>query len=233
MQCTSRSAPPLILVVGDEYEMNKQEERYLLDRVWYRTADKEDDWSRVSKSPHIFLTNAPLTFGHSQLIIPTDAERESLSESILFQKAASLIVEVLNVFKRVFEGDEALHLNQSFQKLAENTYSYGTYIKTLVLRTSATEAPNTELKVHLVPYFQSNQVECHKRFHRLHSASPDREGGLIGWLGERETQVDKWLVDGFCGSLSLDEIGRYVWKLPELAMQLRQAWPNCIGNKEK
>jgi len=202
--------------------MNREEEKYLLDRVWYKRKKVKNAWSEVSKSPHIFLTNAPLTFGHSQLVIPA-CPNAAANESTLFRSAADLIEEVLKAFMEVF-GKGTVHAEAPFQKLAEATHSYGKYIKTLILRTSANENPDTKIKIHLVPYFESNQAECYKRFHSLHKVSPDQKGGMISWLGERETEVDKWLIDGFQGPISLDEIGRDVWKLPELVKRLNQAW---------
>jgi len=211
-------------------EMNKEEEKYFLDRVWYKPAEVKNDWASVSKSPYIFLTNAPLTFGHSQLVIPIDYMTNSVNESTFFSTASPIITITLKVFNDVF-GKKKIHFKAAFQKLAMDTYSYGKYLKTLVLRTSASEKPDREFKVHLVPYFQSNQVECHKRFHSHHKAPPHKHGGMIGWLGERETQVDKWLVDGFPGSLSLDQIGRDVWKLPALAKQLKRVWTRQQGTE--
>jgi hypothetical protein len=204
--------------------MKKEEEIYLLDRVWCKQKNVKNTWSEVSRFPHIFLTNAPLTFGHSQLVVPARPGKDSVNESTLFRSAAGLIEDVLEVFKNVF-GKEKLHARPPFQKLAEDTYSYGRYIKTLILRTSADDDPDTKIKFHLVPYFESNQADCHKRFHSLHRARPNKKGGMIGWLGERETQLDNWLVDGFPGPLTLDQIGRDVWKLPDLAKRLTQARP--------
>jgi hypothetical protein len=204
--------------------MNEEEEAYLLDRVWRKRKNVKNTWSEVSKFPHVFLANAPLTFGHSQLVVPARPGTDSVNESTLFRSAVDLIEDVLEVFKTVF-GNGKLHARAPFQKLAEDTYSYGKYIKTLILRTSADDDPDTKIKFHLVPYFESNQADCHKRFHSLHSAPPNEKGGMIGWLGERETQLDNWLVDGFPGLITLDQIGKDVWKLPELAKRLKQAWP--------
>lgn len=199
--------------------MTKEEEIYLLDRVWRKQKSVRNTWAEVSKFPHIFLTNAPLTFGHSQLVVPAPPGADSVNESTLFREAANLIEGVLHLFKNAF-GEKKLHARAPFQKLAEDTYSYGKYIKTLILRTSADDDPDIKIKFHLVPYFESNQEACHKRFHSLHTAPPNQKGGMIGWLGERETQLDNWLVDGVPGPLTLDQIGREVWKLPELAKRL-------------
>lgn len=204
--------------------MNKEDEKYLLDRVWRKEKNVKNTLSEVSKFPYVFLTNAPLTFGHSQLVVPTCPGTDSGDESKLFRSAAPLIEDVLKVFE-IFFGKGKRHARAPFQKLAEDTYSYGKYLKTLILRTSADDDPNTKIKFHLVPYFESNQVDCHKRFHSLHKAPPDKKGGMIGWLGERETQLDNWLVDGFPGLITFDQIGRDVWKLPELAKRLERAWP--------
>lgn len=53
---------------------------------------------------------------------------------------------------------------------------------------------------------------------------------MIGWLGERETQVDNWLVDGFPGPITLDQVGIDVWKLPELAKRFEQIWLSLANN---
>ena len=205
--------------------MEKEEEKLRLARVWYKQENVKNTWSEVSKYPHIFLVNAPLTFGHSQLVFPAPPGADSVNESTLFGQAAVLIEYVLKVFKTVF-GDEKLRVEAPFQKLAEDTYSSGKYIKTLILRTSADDAPNKKIKFHLVPYFESNEAACYKRFHSIRNrASPDQKGGMIGWLGERETEVDNWSVDGFPGPLPLDQTGRDIWKLPELANRLKQALP--------
>lgn len=210
--------------------MDKEKDNRL-DRLWY-VKDKPKslwtDWSQISSYPHIFLTNAPLSFGHSQLIIPSKHKND---EATLFQSASEIIVGVLRVCQNIF-GKQKIQSKQKYEALAANTYSYGKFIKTLVLRTSANEKHGRELKIHFVPYFESNQTECHKRFHSLHTTGPDNKGGLIGWLGERETQMDKWLVDGFPGPVSLDKIGRDVWKLPELAKQFHQTWARQPGAGE-
>lgn len=204
--------------------MTKEEEAYLLERVWRKRKSAKNTRMEVSKFPHIILVNAPLTFGHSQLVVPAHPGETPVSERKLFRLAADLIENALAVFTKTL-GKRQLHSSASFKKLAEDTYSYGKHIKTLILRTSADDNPGTEIKFHLVPYFESHQVACRKRFHSLHRAPPEQKGGMIGWLGERETEVDNWLVDGFPGPITLDQIGREVWKLPELAKQLKQAWP--------
>lgn len=194
-----------------------------LPRLWHVQGNSKSwsNWSQASSFPYILLVNRPLTFGHSQLVVPAP-RKDDVDESFLFDLASKLIVRALKVFADVF-GTKKVHADPLYQKLAEVTYSYGRFIKTLVLRTSASECPDRELKIHLVPYFESNQAECHKRFHSLHTAPPNEKGGLIGWLGERETQVDTWRVEGLDGLASLDEIGSDVWKLPQLVKKLKQA----------
>lgn len=194
-----------------------------LHRLWHVQGNSKSwsSWPKACSSPHILLVNGPLNFGHSQLVVPA-AQKGRVDESALFGLASKLIVRSLKVFVDVF-GKKKVHATPRYRKLADATYSYGRFIKTLVLRTSASECPDRELKIHLVPYFESNQAECHKRFHSLHTAPPNEKGGLIGWLGERETQVDKWLLGGVPGLASLDEIGSDVWKLPQLAKELKRA----------
>ena len=203
--------------------MNRDEETYLLARVWFEQT-MGYSWEEVCKLPHIFLTNAPLTFGHSQLVVPALHGRNTANENDLFRKAAELIEKALKVLRSVL-GKTNVHETSPFEKLAQDTYCYGKYIKTLILRTSADDDPVTKIKLHLVPYFQSNEADCHKRFHSLHRAPPNDKGGMLGWLGERETQIDRWAIDGFPGPVTLDQVGREVWKLPELAKHLRRAWP--------
>jgi len=204
--------------------MNRgQEEEYFHERVWHKRRRVRNTYSEVKKFPHIFVTNAPLTFGHSQLVIPA-FEENPVNESVMFKKASPLIEKVLKVFDIFFAADKR-HTNELFKKLAEDTYTYGAYIKTLILRTSANEKPK-EIRFHLVPYFESHQIDCHKRFHSLHQAPPNNRGGMIGWLGERETQVDKWLVDGFPSPITPDQAGKCVWKLPELAKEFENIWNN-------
>jgi len=209
--------------------MNKEEQKYLLNRVWHKKNNVKNTFLEVSKFPHIFITNAPLTFGHSQLVVPAFPETDPVDESKLFRLAAPLIENVLKVFE-IFFAKGKHHRKAPFQKLAEDTHSYGRYIKTLILRTSADDDPKTKVKFHLVPYFESNQVDCHKRFHSLHRAPPNKIGGMIGWLGERETKLDNWLVDGFPGPITLDQIGMDVWKLPELAKRFERIWLSIANN---
>jgi hypothetical protein len=47
-------------------------------------------------------------------------------------------------------------------------------------------------------------------------------GGLLGWLGKRETEVDEWEFKDCWNGLSLEAVALDVLKLPQLAYRLRQ-----------
>jgi len=106
---------------------------------------------------------------------------------------------------------------QDFEQLSRVTQSGGQLIKVLVLRSSASEKPDEELKIHLVPYFESHHWACQLRFAERHRLLPgDKLGGLLGWIGEREDRVDTWEVDytneakrndWVAEKLRLDELG--------------------------
>lgn len=180
-------------------------------RTWFRDDRPEPD-------VRLFLVQTPLTFGHSQLIMKFPPRSD---ESTRFLRAADFIQKALVSFKQVLSPK----ILKEFKVLAEHTLTNGTYIKTLVLRTSAHEEKN-EYKVHLVPYFRSHARACQKRYTAIHKVDPKEQGGLIGWLGERETIVDNWQIKGdnpFDGDL--DEIANKKWKLSRLAKRLSQAWP--------
>jgi len=100
--------------------MTKEDEKYLLDRVWYKKKNVKNTFLEVTKFPYIFVTNAPLTFGHSQLVIPAPPEKDLVDESKLFRLSAPLIENVLNVFD-IFFAKKKHHTKAPFKKLAEDT----------------------------------------------------------------------------------------------------------------
>jgi hypothetical protein len=186
-------------------------------------ASRWDDLERWKQFPCVFLVNKPLTFGHSQLIVPRPLGKNSAQEQDFFGWASQIIEHVIQTFVEAFgeEKERRLYTKSQFDALAERTCSYGKYIKTLVMRVSADEDQRKKYKVHLVPYFESNAALCQERYCSIHKASPDKTGGLIGWLGERETEVDKWRT----GDFKLIDICQDVWRLPRLAHDLRELWP--------
>jgi len=131
----------------------------------------------------------------------------------------------LETFKQVF-GRRAIHNNIQLASLAKLTITDGDYIKTLILRTSANEE-NNEYKVHLVPYFSSHASSCKNRYTAIHSVSPGTTGGLLGWLGVRETIADSWLNESDNPfTESLDDVAERVLRLPYLKELLAEALPS-------
>jgi hypothetical protein len=195
---------------------------------WENVAGKDYKADVKEKVPHIYLTRAPLTFGQSQLVIPFPSfknEKEVIPESYFFQIASLMIIGAYKAFEKVFKKKNPIHEWPMFKRLAESTYSYGEYIKTLVIRASADEEVGRQYKIHLAPYFQSHAAECLKRYRSLHKVCPSDRGGLIGWLGNKETEVEKWEVEWRWPEFSLDDVARDIWRLPDLAQQLSRVWP--------
>jgi hypothetical protein len=195
----------------------------------WRDLCNKDYKADIEKSvPHIFLSRSPLTFGHSQLVIPSPpwrTDKKPISETSFFEIASVIIVRALQTYQQIFSTKGSLiHEENTFRALAESTYSYGQYIKTLVVRASAEEKAGKQYKVHLVPYLKSHEAECLKRFRAQHRVKPDKKGGLIGWLGDRETEVDKWESEWCWPDVSHNDIVNEVWNLPQLASRLNQRW---------
>ena len=187
-------------------------------RTWF---DQDDGptWCRI------FLVHTPFTFGHSQLIFSVRKQR--LKETARFEKVAKIIKSSISAFEQVL-GSEKVHTkNSEFKRLAEITRTKGKYIKTLILRTSADEK-RTEYKIHLVPYFESHASSCKSRYQTLHfikhrrNSATDKTGGLLGWLGERETEVDRWLKDPHPWAKILDQKALKDWKMDKLATLLKE-----------
>ncbi len=204
-----------------------------------KKADLEsEDWKDVCNKdykaeieesvPHIFLSRSPLTLGHSQLVIPSPSwstAENPASEASFFEIASVIIVRALQTYQQAFSNKASLVQEEDiFRALSESTYSYGQYMKTLVVRASAEEKAGKQYKVHLVPYLRSHEAECLKRFRALHAVTPDRKGGLIGWLGDRETEVDRWELEWCWPDVSHDQIANEVWNLSQLASRLNQNW---------
>lgn len=200
-----------------------QEWRTLLKRGNASQWNVSDKWREF---PHIYLVNRPLTFGHSQLVMPIPMklrpteEQEKKNEpfeSDFFEYASIIIKRAIKGFEEAFRKDK-LHSEAKFCDLAKRTLSYGRYEKTIIMRVSADEDPKEVYKVHLVPYFESNAALCQERYCSVQKVSPDKRGGLIGWLGDRETEVDRWQT----GNFELTKIAKDIWKLPDLAINLRE-----------
>jgi hypothetical protein len=221
---------------------------YLPDNWWNTTSPKnEQEWraliNRKNSSywetskytctdfpylPYLFLVNRPFTFGHSQLVMPIPPRLRStkknaeknLKENLYFEFASIIIKRAIKGFEEALYKDK-VHTRAQFHDLGERTFSYSSYIKTLIMRVSADEDPGKFYKVHLVPYFESNAALCQQRYCSIHKVSPEKRGGLIGWLGDKETEVEKWQTNNF----ELAKIARDIWKLPKLAIILRKKWP--------
>jgi hypothetical protein len=194
----------------------------LKERTWFSLAKTKEHPFDIQ----IFLVNAPLTFGHSQLIarFSVDPDGHTCDESKRFSLTAPYIDMALRTFQQAF-CISTIHKKIEFAPLAKLTMTDGDYIKTLILRASASEK-KTEYKVHLVPYFTSHDSECKKRFTAVHSVNPEKTGGLLGWLGVRETIADSWLNDGDNPFKErLDEVVEKVLGLPCLKGLLIKEMP--------
>jgi hypothetical protein len=181
-------------------------------RTWFSTTEEEINIT-------LLLVHAPLTFGHSQLTLSFPATSTD-KEASRFDRAAQSIAKALRVFEAALEPSLC-----EFETLAKLTGTSGRYLKTLILRVSANEG-SAEYKVHLVPYFESHDLACKKRFDSVHSAvSDERKGGLLGWLGQRETTVDSWQIDSDNPFHShLDRIAIDCLGLGRLARKLHEIW---------
>jgi len=182
-------------------------ERY--DKIQERACKKSNCCSIEAK---IFLVDTPFTFGHSQLII-NFLDDIHTTESFQFEIAAPIIQKTLFVFKEVL----SLKTLKEFKNLSKFTNTRNKdnyYIKTLILRVSAQEASGKEYKVHLVPYLKSTTDDCKKWYDNKHGCNHKAPGGLVGWLGERETDVERWKNNN---KEIIDNIIINDWKLPELA----------------
>lgn len=178
----------------DHFRTLKKLQGHLEKEKWVNTSDwnqiEDKDWREIVKAPYIFLSRAPLTFGHSQLVIRSP-QGNNQNEEDFFCLASKIIEKAIVVFKKAFI-EQRMHEEKIFNELAKLTFTKGNYIKTLILRSSANEDNCREYKIHLVPYFESHEISCQKHYTAIHSVKADVEGGLLGWLGQRETLVDTW-----------------------------------------
>ena len=146
------------------------------ERTWYKLCDND---SHI----RVILVEAPLTFGHSQLIITT---RKNIKEDIKFEMASFAIGRCLPIIKKCIP---AAVKDDTWKELREYTATKGRYIKTLILRASADENED-QYKVHLAPYFNSNLKSTKILFQEGRNLENDPKGGLLRWLGEREKYLD-------------------------------------------
>lgn len=214
-----------------EWAKIQEQDKTNKDKGWsellenWKSVDSWEDvieagWDEIKKFPHILLSRSPLTFGHSQLVIPAPFGREQAEEKF-FEWGSEIIKRAIVVFRKVFREKE-IHKEPEFSNLSEMTFTYGKYIKTLILKSSANENVSEKYKIHLVPYFESHDKECQKRFHARHRVLPNKKGGLLGWLGEREDEVDKWEVDYSPCKDRLDVIANCDLNMLELAKRLQR-----------
>lgn len=201
-----------------------------IPRLWYlpNTSKKgkgidwekiqQTGWDNIKQTPHVLLVRAPLTFGHSQLVIPSP-NRTIKTEKDFFRMASGIVEIAINTFEKAFKAQE-IHESENFSSLAFITKTKGKYIKTLILRASASENVCEEYKIHLVPYFQSHEDDCVKRFRALHGSETEGKGGLLGWIGEKESEVDK-LFELSPLKKYLDKFADEALKIGDLAESLR------------
>lgn len=141
------------------------------DRTWYR-----------ARGVFAFLVEAPLTLGHSQLVVRaswSDTEERS------FVAAVPHIANCIRVLRRRLPSRD----RKSSRSLTRYTGTSGRYRRTLVLKASADE-PKGMYKVHLVPCFASHFNAANRLFQLLNDADDSEPGGLLHWIGQRERLVD-------------------------------------------
>ena len=150
------------------------------------------NFTEIKSGPYIFLSRSPITFGHSIIVIPKPPKRDHADEQTFFKWSANYISYGINRFNFAFN-NLAIHTERKFKTIAEFTKTKGNYIKTLVLKASANENTSMVYKIHLIPYFNSHHLASQKRFKNLYPDYKlgDLQGGLLGWIGEQEDQVDK------------------------------------------
>ncbi|MDO9462693.1 MAG: hypothetical protein Q7J61_02675, partial [Deltaproteobacteria bacterium] len=197
-------------------------QEHLAKHEWANTINWDEigstdnsDWKAIERVPHIFLSRAPLTFGHSQLVIPSP-QGNNQDEENFFCLASKIIERVIVAFRKAFI-EQKLHKDKTFSELAEITHTEGDYIKTLILRSSASENVCKEYKIHLVPYFQSHEEQCERRFRNLHGIMSKEKGGLLGWIGDRENIADSWQVGRTPCKYRLDDVANADLKMSEIA----------------
>jgi hypothetical protein len=139
-------------------------------RVWYEERDA-----------FAFVLHAPLTFGHSQLVVRV---RSASSEEHIFERASLHIASCIRALRTKLPTGS----RRTWKELINYTGTTGKYQKTLVLKTSADETADL-YKVHLVPFYASHLQSTIELYQNTHGHQA--VGGLLHWLGEREVVVDR------------------------------------------
>jgi hypothetical protein len=160
----------------------------MIDRIFFNSEEE---------NIIIFNVDRPITFGHSQLRFSFN-KNNNYSEAECFIKVHLYIDYCLKVFDRIYRMKK-FHERKDLECLAKETFTEGEFLKTLILRTSASEDHDC-YKIHLIPYFESHAKLCKVRYNSIYNNN--KEGGLLGWLGDRETIVDTKEV------LLIDDIAR-------------------------
>jgi hypothetical protein len=143
---------------------------HLRDRAWYNET-----------SAYAFLVHAPITFGHSQLIVSLPP---CIHEEDAFSLAAKHITICIARLRLTFVNLDL----EEWGTLAQYTVTSGQYVKTLVLKVSANENQG-EYKIHLVPCFSSH-IEAANDLFWARLGKKQARGGLLYWIGRREDLVD-------------------------------------------
>lgn len=146
------------------------------ERTWYEHCSND-------YCINVIIVEAPLTFGHSQLILRSNRD---MAEEMMFNSASVVIKECMPIMRNKLP---AAVEDNTWEKLRAYTKTSGRYIKTLVLKASADEKEK-EYKVHLVPYFESHLSSTTLLFHRGSDVDESKTGGLFRWLGEQERRLD-------------------------------------------
>lgn len=180
------------------------------ERVWYQNGNRN-----ANGYAYAFLVDAPITFGHSQLVLFTD---ESMEEQDCFTIAARHIANCIAALRTTIPGALA---DTRWTALAEYTGTSDECLKTLVLKVSADEDRDV-YKIHLVPYFESH-FDATNELYRENMELTDEEakGGLLHWIGEREQTVDRDMLAGRKDSVVIARIASF--RLPELKERLSNA----------
>ena len=187
----------------------------------------QSGWDQVKQLPHIFLSRAPLTLGHSELVIPSPPYGK-ISEAKFFECASHIIKRAIATFVKAFDCDKIHTKDKTFENLSKFTKTEGQYIKTLILKASANENLEEQYKVHLVPYFESHDIECKKRYDTRHRGLKSSKGGLLAWLGEREDEADKLEADSSLWKYILDDSVNNDLQMSELAIKKRDRWQQVL-----
>ena len=140
------------------------------ERIWYQ-----------KQGAFAFLVDAPLTFGHTQLVLRVVCR----AEERLFSRSAPHIVECVRRLRTLLPGRL-----ENWEHLATYTKTEGAYKKTLLLRVSADEQGDM-YKIHLVPYFESHLKSTCRLYQETLGFSDGGIGGLLHWLGKTEVRRDR------------------------------------------